>query len=226
MPTADVPTYYELLGVEPTASTEEIKAAYKRAAKLAHPDGGGSPGLFRQLQIAYETLVDDVRRDEYDRDLARQQNPDPLPQTNTGYAEPPPAGAEWPSEVTAVETVVDRDGPAVLQQLAARVPQLPLGGLERKYVAVLWSLLVASAAFIRLGPGGLGPVDLALSMVIDGLVGAIIGVILSERWLQYRSTEGQIVAMALIWGAMAATIGELALLVWAVYRGLRWLRAR
>ena len=226
MPTTDAPTYYELLGVEPTASAEEIRAAYKRAAKLAHPDGGGSPGLFRQLQIAYETLIDDFRRGQYDRDLARQQNPEPPPQTSAGYTEPPPAaGADWHYEDAVVETVVNQEGPATPEKQVIREPQRPLGALERKHVAILWGLLVATATFIRLG-GGLGVVNLGSTMVIDGLIGAIAGVLYSERRLQYRSTAGQIVTMALIWGAMAATIGELALLVWIIYQAFRWLRGR
>ena len=38
----DQPTYYEILGVEAEATAEDIKAAYRAAAKSAHPDHGGT----------------------------------------------------------------------------------------------------------------------------------------------------------------------------------------
>lgn len=62
--------FYDLLGIEPGATAEEIKRAYKRRAKELHPDKtGGDPdkeNLFKQVKNAYETLIDPVRRAQYD----------------------------------------------------------------------------------------------------------------------------------------------------------------
>lgn len=60
-------THYEVLGVPTTADTAEIKKAYHRRLRTSHPDAGGSAGLFRLVQEAYEVLSDPARRAVYDR---------------------------------------------------------------------------------------------------------------------------------------------------------------
>lgn len=47
---------YEILGIKPGASFLEVKAAYRRAAGVSHPDKGGNAWLFRQVQQAFETI--------------------------------------------------------------------------------------------------------------------------------------------------------------------------
>ncbi|TCP55057.1 DnaJ-like protein [Tamaricihabitans halophyticus] len=63
---ADDVDYYELLDVDRNASPAEIKSAFRNLARTMHPDAGGTPGAFRLLQIAFETLHDPVTRAEYD----------------------------------------------------------------------------------------------------------------------------------------------------------------
>ena len=65
---------YDVLQIRPDASAEVIRAAYKALAALNHPDRDRSPeaaARFGQVQLAYETLSDDVRRAQYD---AEQQS--------------------------------------------------------------------------------------------------------------------------------------------------------
>ncbi|MEV4515750.1 DnaJ domain-containing protein [Dactylosporangium sp. NPDC049525] len=64
------PNHYEILGVAPGASLEEISQAYRKLAKQLHPDEGGPAGLFRQIVLARSVLSDPGRRAEYDRQLA------------------------------------------------------------------------------------------------------------------------------------------------------------
>ena len=62
--------YYQVLGVKSTASVKEIKAAYKRLARLQHPDlNGGLPEAteaFVQISRARDILIDPQRRAAYD----------------------------------------------------------------------------------------------------------------------------------------------------------------
>lgn len=60
-------THYQVLRVAVTATEKEIKAAYRRAARTAHPDHGGDAATFRRVTAAYETLIDPARRRAYDR---------------------------------------------------------------------------------------------------------------------------------------------------------------
>ncbi len=62
--------YYELLGVSKTASSEELKRAYRNLAKKYHPDvnkAADAAEKFREIQAAYDVLSDDNKRRQYDR---------------------------------------------------------------------------------------------------------------------------------------------------------------
>lgn len=63
--------YYEVFGIRPTASPEEIARAHKRLAKEfhpdLHPDKPGATERFQEINRAYEVLRDPVRKGEYDR---------------------------------------------------------------------------------------------------------------------------------------------------------------
>ncbi len=59
--------YYQILGVKSTASVKEIKAAYKRLARLQHPDlNAEGTEAFVQISHARDILIDPKRRAAYD----------------------------------------------------------------------------------------------------------------------------------------------------------------
>jgi len=59
--------YYKTLGLDKSASQEQIKTAYKKLAKETHPDrNGGDDIRFKQINEAYQTLGDQKKREEYD----------------------------------------------------------------------------------------------------------------------------------------------------------------
>ena len=58
--------HYRTLGVERTATAEDIKRAYRRLASQHHPDRGGDTARFQEIQAAYDVLGDAARRAEYD----------------------------------------------------------------------------------------------------------------------------------------------------------------
>lgn len=83
---------YEVLGIQTGATCQEIKAAYRRLARVLHPDVASS---FRQessdedfirVHAAYVTLSDPQKRANYDRTLFR------------------PGQSRWPAEFSGVNT--------------------------------------------------------------------------------------------------------------------------
>jgi DnaJ-class molecular chaperone len=57
---------YSILGVDRSASAEEIKHAYRKLAGKHHPDRGGDTKTFQEIQAAYDTLSDPSKRTTYD----------------------------------------------------------------------------------------------------------------------------------------------------------------
>lgn len=57
---------YKVLGVDKDASEQDVRRAYRKAAKRAHPDAGGSAEEFQSVALAHRILSDKERRAKFD----------------------------------------------------------------------------------------------------------------------------------------------------------------
>lgn len=67
---------YAVLQVHPTAEPEIVDAAYRRLARMYHPDVNKAPGAHEtmiRINLAYEIIGDPAKRAAYDRDRANRQ---------------------------------------------------------------------------------------------------------------------------------------------------------
>jgi hypothetical protein len=95
---------YEILGIEPTATSDEIEAAYRAAIKRQHSDTGGVTRLAQLVNDAHDALVKD--RASYDawlqaRPRVTGAEPDPGPAASASDA--------WRSASAAADDVPDDD---------------------------------------------------------------------------------------------------------------------
>ncbi len=95
--------YYEEFGVISTASTEEIRQAYRLLARLLHPDAQLDPEMraaaerqMRRVNEIRAVLTDPRRRREYDKSLRAAQRPELAGRRPTGVPRPAQWGA-WRS---------------------------------------------------------------------------------------------------------------------------------
>jgi curved DNA-binding protein len=88
--------YYKTLGVDRKASADEIKKAFRKLARLHHPDVAkdkkAGEAKFKEINEAYEVLGDPANRKKYD-ELGENWNAQGAPPPPNGYARQAPGGA-------------------------------------------------------------------------------------------------------------------------------------
>lgn len=68
-------THYQTLGVNRSATRDEIRSAYIREAKRAHPDLGGEQSVFEEIHAAYKILNHPTSRVQYNAWLDEHYKP-------------------------------------------------------------------------------------------------------------------------------------------------------
>ena len=108
--------YYAVLGIERTASAEDVRAAYRRAARASHPDL--HPGdqtaaeRFKLVQLAYDVLGDPARRAQYDAPVVHSVSSPPNGRVRRRLDpdEPVSLARELGETVRAIRVVARRSG--------------------------------------------------------------------------------------------------------------------
>jgi len=159
---ADEPTLYEILGVAKDAAPEEVRRAYRAASKTAHPDAGGSPGLFLMVLHAYEILSDPTQRALYDsgvkvRDDKQQEIDDLKEKLRTQHTQ-----AAQPVTQQVRTGAAGQAQP--VQQIVAQEPKQRIS-LRRK-IRVHWEHWFAHCLALASGP----------------VVWSVTGVVFPESW--------------------------------------------
>lgn len=108
---------YEILGVSPDATTEQIRTAYRALARRLHPDlGGNTEAAFEEATKAYRLLSDPLRRGALDAELraaerkktsrtgtrrkTETKTAQPTAPAPKASAKPKPAGKKTPTSTT------------------------------------------------------------------------------------------------------------------------------
>lgn len=83
--------YYQVLGVDASATATEIKSAYRKLARKRHPDvNRGSEKAAREfalLSLAYHTLIDPQERAFHDKQLTKQRNGNSILHSDNPHAQ-------------------------------------------------------------------------------------------------------------------------------------------
>lgn len=59
--------YYQILGVDKSASADDIKRAYRKQALKYHPDRGGDQQKFKEVNEAYQVLSNPQKKSQFDQ---------------------------------------------------------------------------------------------------------------------------------------------------------------
>lgn len=202
MPHSTTPDYYELLGVPRDAETATITKAYRRLARVSHPDSGGNSGMFRLLRVAYETLTDETERKAYDAALdSDAAYPPPngdVHQADDSVASGQPADQnqqQWEfDDGTARSMVVE---PERLSWWSSVDPERPVA-IDPPYTQGRWPAVAAVVAF---GAFGLTIVGFHLVGVVPLITGATVllaSYLRAARGLEVKAVVGVAGAVAVV----------------------------
>jgi hypothetical protein len=213
-------TPYEVLGVAPTADTEQLRRAYRRMLRETHPDTGGVAVHFHAVQAAWDLVGAAEGRAAYDRGMSAPQRSGragtspaswaPMTPENVRGTRPAPreyglAGswqrerylellAEWSPAAAAdpYGTAVVRSAPAAIRRVLAKALAEEATGSALSSLGIGYTIWhgVATAT------GAPGQPDEKLDHVVLGASGLFA--ISSEDWgSPVRTRKGELIGAGL-----------------------------
>ncbi len=181
---------YAVLGVDPTASPSELRAAYRAMARSSHPDVVGEVDGGRsmaQVNDAWRILSDPIRRHRYDQTLAEHQpsiagntrvrtGPVPRAQPPEFVPQPPPASARsrrnaWVAGVRAqIGRLATLAGRSATQTLLLSRPRATREIYDRLAGTIVTELMRDTEPRVRAArAGGTAPLDLGVAATLVGI---------------------------------------------------------
>lgn len=110
--------YYQILGVRPDASQEDIKKAYRLYASKFHPDKHGGDKFFeerfKEIRSAYDVLGDPETRAAYDRQLSSERTHDDEVHTEPSHTPERPANPVNPQQTFSWSRMSQRSRDGVI----------------------------------------------------------------------------------------------------------------
>lgn len=147
-----VTDYYELLRVRRDATPEEISRAHRLMARKTHPDiTGVDDGVFSQINVAYDTLIDEAKRAAYDLDLRQSEAPTqeapPAPQPTF------PQGSSIPFTVPTQAQPMPAPGAPIVGKYTPKVAEAPVDNTSAAPVNIYTTQekIINSVIFMVLG---------------------------------------------------------------------------
>lgn len=169
-------THYEVLGVAPDASGEEIQKAYRVLARRHHPDvsPGADPAVMAAINGAWMVLGDPVQRRDYDAQLRRPE-PAPAPRPASTPSAPGWEPLHWDDEELDPEDYSDE--PYV------DVPRRPSDMLVMTPVLLIVAAVAVFFVSIMSGSSGLR----TFSMLLIPISG--VGFVMAPLMVMLRSKD-------------------------------------
>jgi curved DNA-binding protein CbpA len=185
MPSAGPKTHYELFGVRPDCSLDELRAAYRRLARERHPDvaepGAGDHGSMAEVNEAWRVLSDAKLRRRYDATVvplvgatppATGRPPGSAPRSTTAAQRPVGLRRQaWVAGVQAQMARLSRQaGRSATQTLLIRHPRGPRSAYEAVLDGLVDDLVAETESRIRAArAAGAAPLDLGVAATLVGI---------------------------------------------------------
>ncbi|MDM7913541.1 MAG: DnaJ domain-containing protein [Methanotrichaceae archaeon] len=165
--------YYEILGLDSNATSEDIKRAYRELVKKYHPDANRSAmseELFKLISEAYDVLSDDARRRQYD--LYRKFENEELEEEKRRASDNTPASAHLSDECARGQPAaraygMDRVQLLVLSLIVPGYYQISSGEKKLGYMLFAIYFIFWALAFIQSLPIGILAIAIWLYSLYD-----------------------------------------------------------